>query len=114
MKEIIQIRTDILRGDYPNSRKLVFLSEGYTAANEDLFYRDVYELIDRLGNTFPFSSIKGNGNAHLFSLYLSFTPSNEQGYASSQTQASGRTVFKTTKIENHIKNIYYDIKRVSK
>jgi len=75
MKEIIQLYTDIFKGDYVNSRKLVFIAEGYTTANESLFYNDVYNLLDRLGNTFPFSTLKGNGNTRMFSVFLSFTAS---------------------------------------
>lgn len=53
MKEIIQLYTDTIKGNFYNSRSLLFLSEGYKAVDEALFYKDVFHLLERLGETFP-------------------------------------------------------------
>lgn len=47
---------------YMSTITLVLIAEGYTAAQESQFYKDVYAILDRLGNTFPFSVLKGNIN----------------------------------------------------
>lgn len=62
MKEIIQIYTDSFKGNMVNSHKLVFIAEGYRSIDETQFYKDVYAILDRLENTFPFSVLKGNIN----------------------------------------------------
>lgn len=55
MKELVQIHTDIFRAGYTNSRSLIFLAEGYRASDESLFYEDVFNLLEKLEHTFPFS-----------------------------------------------------------
>jgi len=95
MKELIQIHTDIFRADYSNSRSFIFLAEGYREADESLFYTDVFNLLNKLENSFPFSCLKGNGNHKMFSVFVSFSPSAENGYASSQLEAAGRSVFES-------------------
>ncbi|MBA5793510.1 hypothetical protein H1R17_09590 [Flavobacterium sp. xlx-214] len=118
MKELIQIQTDIFRASYANSRSLIFLAEGYSESDESLFYRDVYDLLNKLENSFPFSCLKGNGNRYMFSVFVSFSPSVQYGYANSQQEAVGRTVFETyfengklhvnhTKINSYIDDLIY-------
>lgn len=87
MKEIVQIYTDIFRGSFILSRKLIFIAEGYRSIDEPQFYKDVYAILDRLENTFPFSVLKGNGNVNMFSSCVSFTASAQSGHATSQAQA---------------------------
>lgn len=53
MKEIIQLYTDTIKGNFYNSRNLLFISEGYRAVDEALFYKDVFHLLERLEGTFP-------------------------------------------------------------
>src|SRR5690606_38219974 len=55
MKELVQIHTDIFRAGFTNSRSLIFLAEGYRASDESLFYEDVFNLLEKLEHTFPFS-----------------------------------------------------------
>lgn len=93
MKEIIQIRTDLFRGNYSNSLSLIFLAEGYRASDEVQFYQDVYTILNRLENTFPFSALRENPT--MFSVFTAFTPSIEFSYANSPQQATGRTVFES-------------------
>lgn len=102
MKEITQLYTEIFRGIFGASRRLIFIAEGYTASDEAVFYKDVYEILEKLGTRFPFSLLKGNGNNKMFSAFMSFTPSSQSGYASSQSQAVGRTVFETYVFDNQL------------
>mgnify|MGYP001186273864 CR=1 FL=1 len=95
MKNLVQIHTDIFRGSYTNSRSLIFLAEGYREEDESLFYADVASILDKLENTFPFSCLKGNGNNRLFSIFVSFSPSSQFGYATSPQEAVNRTTFET-------------------
>ena len=67
MKELVQIHTDIFRAGYTNSRSLIFLAEGYRASDESLFYEDVFNLLEKLEHTFPFSCLKGSLNLSVYS-----------------------------------------------
>ena len=95
MKELKQLYTDIFRGSYVSSRKLIFIAEGYRTVDESIFYKDVYDLLKSLETIFPFSILKGKGNKSMFSVLLSFSPSAQSGYATSQSQAVGRTIFES-------------------
>src|SRR5690554_6117304 len=95
MKELVQIHTDIFRAGFTNSRSLIFLAEGYRASDESLFYEDVFNLLEKLEHTFPFSCLKGNVNRRLFSVFVAFSASTESGYANSEQEAIGRTVFES-------------------
>lgn len=102
MKQISQIYTDVFHGSFATSHQLIFIAEGYVASQENLFYKDVYEFLDKLVNIFPFNILKGNGNNQMFSTYISFTSSSQSGYATSQAAAQGRTVFETYFINNQL------------
>lgn len=102
MKEINQLHTNIFRGNFSTSYRLIFIAEGYVASQENSFYKDVFEILDKLENTFPFNLLKGNVNNAMFSSYLSFTPSNSSGYATSASSAVGRTVFESYVISNQL------------
>lgn len=106
MKQISQIYSEVFQGSFATSHQLIFIAEGYVASDENLFYKDVYEILENLVNTFPFNILKGNGNNQMFSTYVSFTPSNQSGYANSQIAAEGRTVFETYFVNNQL-NVNY-------
>lgn len=95
MKKINQLHTEMFRGSFSTSYRLIFIAEGYVDSQENLFYKDVFEILKKLENTFPFNLLKGNMNNAMFSSYLSFTPSNSSGYATSASSAVGRTVFES-------------------
>jgi len=106
MKQISQLYTEVFQGSFATSHQLIFIAEGYVASDENLFYKDVYEILGRLVSNFPFNILTGNGNNQMFSAYLSFTPSNQSGYAASQAEAQGRTVFETYFANNQL-NVNY-------
>src|SRR5690606_11346540 len=87
--------TEAFASNFINSRRIIFLAEGYRTSDESIFYQDVYKSVDQIENSFPFSVLKCSGNSKMFSLFLSFTASSEFSFAPSQQQAAGRTVFES-------------------
>jgi len=95
MAAIKQIYTDSFRGDFNSSYRIIFLPEGYTTADESLFYQDMIGVINRLERLFPMTILEATKNKQTISCYFSFMPSANFGYANSSVGISGRTVFET-------------------
>lgn len=96
MPAINQIYTPAFRGEFASSLyRVIFFPEGYTSAEESLFYQNMKELIDRMANLFPLSTLEPSGNSGKISCYYSFEASANHGYATSSAGISGRTLFET-------------------
>lgn len=80
---------DVFNGSF----KLIFVSEGYTAAEENLFFANVIDLWDNLMKYYPLSMISANANK--LSLYAFFTPSQNHGYSPTYPVTTGRTAFES-------------------
>lgn len=72
---------------------VVIISEGYTSAQENQFYADVFELWKRMLNYFPFTALKHSNSSISFNTF--FQASNNSGFASSASTAMNFNNFQT-------------------
>ena len=68
MKEIIQLYTEAFASNFINSRRIIFLAEGYRTSDESIFYQDVS--IFSFGVFLFFAKLKKNVKTSKDNLYL--------------------------------------------
>ena len=78
---------------FDNSFKIIFISEGYLAAESFPFISSCIHFIDKLLETSPFNLTRINSN--WLSIYASFTPSANSGSSINVVPAAWRTAFKS-------------------
>lgn len=101
---------------YLTTTSLVFIAEGYTAAQETQFYQDVDQAFQRMLDYHNLINLRLNNNS--LSIYTLFVASSQSGIASNQTEAINRTVFESylsnglhlnyNKVKDVLEDTYFD------
>jgi hypothetical protein len=78
---------------FDNSFKIIFISEGYLAADRADFISSCIDFTDKLLESPPFNLTRINSN--WLSVYASFTPSKNSGPSVNTIPAAGRTAFES-------------------
>lgn len=78
---------------YLTTTSLIFIAEGYTAAQETQFYRDVDQAFQRMLDYHSLINLRLENNS--ISVYTLFLPSSQSGIAASATEAINRTPFES-------------------
>jgi hypothetical protein len=116
---MIKIFPYLGESDTTNSFKLVFVSEGYLAAESPTFIGDCLAFVDNLIQMAPFNLSRMNPN--WLSVYTAFTPSGNSGpsidtaatidrtaFESTYMSATGALTFNQTKVNTFLNSLQFD------